>query len=152
MRRAARGLLALALLAAGACGGAGADGSVGPGGGIIGGSGNGGGDTGAIAERFVGRWSRIIYFYDEFGDLHSSQTVWTFALDGGGARTVFARNETMGWEDATVTLVRWSLQGPDVVVTYQPPDAGGARFDYRFESTASGEVLFLAGTAFLRIG
>ena len=139
-----------ALLVAAGCSGGAADGSVGPGGVVIGGS--GGGDNGTVAaSRFVGRWSRIVYFYDAYGDLNSSQTVWTFAADGGGARTVYARNETWGYEDATVTLVRWVVQGPDIVVTYQPPDAGSARFDYRFESTASGEVLYLLGTPFLRI-
>ena len=101
--------------------------------------------------RLVGRWSRTIYFYDDSGDLHSSETLWTFASDGNGARTVYARNVTWGYEDAVVTLVRWSVDGSDVVVAYQAPDSGTARFSYRFEPSFTGDLLWLGDLRFVRV-
>lgn len=141
-----RALVVLAALVL-ACTGSEITGSAGPGTGTPGG-GNGGGTN---ESALVGRWTRTIYFYDDFGGLHSSRTEWTFAADGGAARTVTATNWDDGWSDATVSLARWRTEGSEVVITFQPPDAGTVRFSYRFESTIDGPLLWLGSTAFFRV-
>ena len=144
-------LAAAVALLAGACAGDPITGNASPHGPT--GTGTTGETGGTNAEaRFVGRWSRTIYFYDDTGDLNSSQTIWTFAADGNGARTVYARNETWGYEDAVVTLLRWSVAGSEVLVTYQAPDSGSARFSYRFEPSLTGDVLWLGDIRFVRLG
>ena len=122
LRTATLVVLSLALLA---CGGSDVTGTAGAGTGTSGGGSGSGGNTDS---GLVGRWTRTLYFYDEFGGLHSSRTEWTFAADGGAARTVTATNWSDGWSDATVALARWRTEGGEVVITYQPPDSGTARF------------------------
>lgn len=150
-RAAARGAGALALASVLACGGVG-DGPAGVNGGTgtgTGGSGGGGGTQSSSA--LVGRWNRIIYFYDAFGSLHSSETEWVFAADGSAARTVITRNLSEGFADAAVLLARWRVEGSEVVITYQPPNAGTVRFGYRFEASSVGTLLFLGETQFVRV-
>ena len=151
-RAAARGAGALALASVLACGGAG-DGPTSVTGGFgtgTGGSGTGGGGSQA-SSALVGRWNRIIYFYDAFGSLHSSETEWLFAADGSAARTVITRNLSEGFADAAVLLARWRVEGSEVVITYQPPNTGTVRFGYRFEASAAGTLLFLGETQFVRV-
>ena len=153
-RRVARGAGALALVSTLACGGVAVDGSTGVNGGGsgTGTSGGGGGGGGSqTSSALVGRWSRVLFFFDMFGSLHSSETEWVFSADGSAARTVITRNITEGFADATVAFARWRAEGNDVVITYQPPDAGTVRFSFRFESSASGTLLFLGETQFLRV-
>jgi hypothetical protein len=146
LRSAALVVAAMALLA---CGGSEVTGTAGAGSGTSGGgTGSGGGN---VDSGLVGRWTRTIYFYDEFGGLHSSRTEWTFAADGSAARTVTATNWSDGWSDATVSLARWRTEAGEVVITYQLPDAGTARFAYRFENTIDGPLLWLGATAFFRV-
>ena len=67
-------------------------------------------------------------------------------------RTVYARNETWGTTDATVTIARWRVEGADVEITWQPPFAGTSRYSYGFESSATyGEILYLAGTPYVPV-
>ena len=144
--------IAILALVAG-CSGEPADNMVGPGTGGSTGTGGAGGSAGGSAEtRLVGSWSYIVYFFDDYGDYRSSQTVWSFSEDGVAVRTVYARNETWGTSDATVTIARWRVDGGDVEITWQPPFAGTSRFSYRFESSATyGEILYLAGTPYFPV-
>ena len=147
------GAVALLVLAA-ACGGEPTDGIVGPdrpgGTGTTGGS--GGSSGGGVESRLVGAWSHILYFYDDFGDFRSSQTVWSFSADGVAVRTVYARNETWGTSDAVVAIARWRIDAGDVEITWQPPFTGSVRYAYRLESSATyGDVLYLAGTPFVPV-
>ena len=144
--RAAVHALACALLLA--CGG---DAGTGPRGTPGTGGSSGGANGGNASTAIVGVWTRTIWFYDEYGALHSSRTQWTFAADGGAARTVTATNLSDGWSDATVALARWSISGGDVVIAFQPPFAGTARFAYRFESTIDGPLLWLGDTPFFKV-
>ena len=148
-RAAALGAGALALASGLACGGIG-DGSTGVNGGTGTGTGGGGGGSQA-SSALVGRWNRIIYFYDTFGSLHSSETEWVFAADGSAARTVITRNLSEGFADAAVLLARWRVEGSEVVIAYQPPNTGTVRFRYRFEASAVGTLLFLGETQFVRV-
>lgn len=133
-----------------ACGGAG-DGPTGiNGGGTEAGTGGGAGGGSQASSALVGRWNRIVYFYDAFGSLHSSETEWVFAADGSAARTVITRNLTEGFADASVLLARWRVEGSEVVISYQPPDAGTVRFGYRFEGSSVGTLLYLGETQFVR--
>lgn len=132
-----------------ACGGADVTGTAGRGTGTSGGGTDGGATTGDA--RLVGRWSRTVYFYDEYGGLNSSRTEWTFAADGSAARTVTATNWDLGWSDAVVSLARWSTAGNEIVIAYQPPDAGTVRFAFRFESTIDGPMLWLGEAGFFRL-
>lgn len=151
-RRVALGAGALALVSTLACGGVAVDGSTGVNGGGSGtGTSEGGGGGSQTSSALVGRWSRVLFFFDMFGSLHSSETEWVFSADGSAARTVITRNITEGFADATVAFARWQAEGNDVVITYQPPDAGTVRFRFRFESSASGTLLFLGETQFLRV-
>lgn len=141
----------LALAAVLACGGAG-DGSTGVNAGSGTGTGGGAGGGGSqSSSALVGRWNRIIYFYDNFGSLHSSETEWIFAADGSAARTVITRNLTEGFADAAVLLARWRVEGSEVVIAYQPPNTGTVRFGYRFEASSVGTLLFLGETQFVRV-
>lgn len=151
IRRLACAIAALALSSVLGCGGGAVRDPTGVNGGGAGaGSGSGGGGTPASAA-LVGRWNRIIYFYDAFGSLSASETEWVFAADGGAARTVITRNLSQGFADATVALARWRVEAGEVVITYQPPDAGTVRFTYRFESSSIGTLLFLGETQFVRV-
>ena len=147
VRGAAMAAVTLLLLA---CGGSDVTGTAGAGTGTSGGSGGGTG-SGNVDSGLVGRWTRTVYFHDDLGTLHSSRTEWTFAADGSAARTVTATNWTDSWSDATVALARWRTEAGDVVITFQPPDAGTARFEYRFENTIDGPLLWLGTTAFFRV-
>jgi hypothetical protein len=141
--------VAMVLAGALACGGADVTGTAGRGTGTSGGGTDGGTTTGDA--RLVGRWSRTVYFYDEYGSLNSSRTEWTFAADGAAARTVTATNWDLGLSDAVVALARWSTAGNEIVIAYQPPDAGTVRFAFRFESTIDGPMLWLGEAGFFRL-
>jgi hypothetical protein len=136
-----------------ACSGEPANSAVGPGnGGSTGTGGTGGSSGGNVASRIAGSWSHIVYFYDDYGDFRSSQTVWSFSEDGVAVRTVYARNETWGTSDAQVSIARWRVDAGHVEITWQPPFAGTSRYAYRLESSAAfGEVLYLAETPYVPV-
>lgn len=146
-------LLALALLVAlaGCPAGIEVTGTAGaPGSGATGGTGSGsGGGSGSSAAgaALVGKWARTVWVTDAAGELHSSQTVWSFLSDGEASRAVVSWDAATGYSDTVVTWFWWRVNGSQLELDYQPPDAGSIGFGWKIESG----VLYLGGTAFNRV-
>lgn len=103
--------------------------------------------TPTASTALLGSWSFTRFFYDDAGNLHSSQTVWTFMNGGSVTRTVYSDNLTAGIGDAITTIGTWTATSSAIDVTF-PGSTTPTRYSYYFEGTA----LVLAGTAFIRLG
>jgi hypothetical protein len=88
----------------------------------------------------VGSWSFSRFFYDDAGNLHGSQTVWTFFSGGSVTRTLYSDNFTAGIGDVIVTAGTWSATPAAVDVVFQGSTTP-TRYEYHFEGT----TLVLAG-------
>jgi hypothetical protein len=108
------------------------------------GSGNGPASRDAV---LVGSWWRIVLFTDDHGTSHASETTWQFAASGSATRTVVATNLTFGFFDTVVAQASWRTEGGDVVITYDSPGSGTARFAYRVRD----DTLLLESQAFVRL-
>ena len=95
----------------------------------------------------VGTWSFTRYFYDDAGNLHGSQTVWTFYSAGNVTRQVYTDNFTAGVGDVITTTGTWTATPTNVDVAFQGSTVP-TRYDYHFD----GANLVLAGTTFVRLG
>ena len=108
------------------------------------------GGTGVLTTKpnsaLVGTWSFSRFFYDDAGNLHLSQTVWTFGSGGDATRTVYADNITVGVGDVIVTTGTWTATSTEVEVRFQGSTTS-TRYPYHFD----GGALVLAGTAFIRL-
>ena len=103
--------------------------------------------TGAIA----GRWTRTLLIEDAYGGYLSSESTWDFASDGVATFVNVVRDYAYGTSDVTVTSARWSVDGTTMTIRYVTPDAGTARFRWRIERFADGDVLWLGETRFVRV-
>ena len=108
--------------------------------------------AGALDAALLGRWRRALAFTARDGTLNSSETTWAFAGDGSAVRTVVSRNLAAGLADGFSTRAAWRTANRTVTITYLPPDAGTVRFTYLVERAPAGDVLYLNGQAFARVG
>lgn len=114
--------------------------------GFTGPPGSGGGPASRDAV-LVGSWWRIVLFTDDHGTSHASETTWQFAASGSATRTVVATNLTFGFFDTVVTQASWRTEGGEVVITYDSPGSGTARFAYSIRD----DTLLLDTRAFVRL-
>ena len=105
--------------------------------------GGGGGDDPML----VGQWSRTVIFATDDGDIHSSQTIWSFQSDSTARRSVIATSVAAGIADTVIANARWEAGGTTVIITFEPPDSGVVSFDYRVQA----DTLTLGGLEFLRV-
>lgn len=101
----------------------------------------------ALAARLVGTWRRTLFFFDEFGFAHSSETTWQFQADGSALRVQVTRNLSLFLSDASVTVARWRVEGTSLHITFVSPQPGEATFALRIE----GRQLFLNGEQYERV-
>lgn len=98
------------------------------------------------ATALVGGWSRTVIFTAGDGDVHSSETIWHFRSDSTADRTVVATSVAAGVADTVVATALWEASGSQVTITYLPPDAGTATFEYSVHA----DTLTLGGQDFVR--
>lgn len=137
--------VAAALVAVGALGAVGCDGPgvVSPRRGVVGQVGGGG-----AAAAVVGTWRRTIYFIDDFGYAHSSETSWQFGADGAAARVQVTRNLTFGIADVLVSAGRYRVEGTRLVIDLITPSPVQLSYEVR----RTGTQLEIAGEAYLLVG
>jgi hypothetical protein len=107
----------------------------------------GGGGGSSASPAIVGSWQRTIVFFDDFGFLHSSETTWTFEVDGLAERSIVTANETLGAADTAVTEARWRVEGANLIIDFTFPSPGTITLEARVQGTS----LFLAGQEYLKI-
>lgn len=105
------------------------------------------GDTASTSTSIVGDWKRAVFFQDEFGFSHSTETVFQFSNDGDAVRTQIERNVTLGVADSVVTTGRWTLTGTQLVIDFTTPPP----FQLTLQATIAGNELTLSGETFLRV-
>lgn len=107
----------------------------------------GGSNASVLAEAVLGTWQRIVIFIDDAGIPRSSETTWRFDQGGSTARTVVARDLASGLSDPVVTTGRWRVEDSSLVVAFDPPTGG----ETRYSASVSGDTLFLASQAYMRV-
>ena len=107
-----------------------------------------GGGTRPSGHFLVGSWRRTIFFVDEFGQAHSTETTWRFSESGSASRLTIARNHTAGLADSQYLEAQWEPLPQAVRITYLPPSSGTFEFSIRLE----GSTLYLASQAYNRVG
>jgi hypothetical protein len=105
------------------------------------------GTGGSVSASVTGAWRRTLFFVDEFGFAHSSETTWEFRQEGTAVRTVVARNHTLGIADVIVTVARWRTEGTQLRIEFVSPQPGQITLEFRLVGTQ----LFLAGETFDRL-
>ena len=113
--------------------------------GVPGPGGAGGGSSTSSA--LVGTWNRTVFLLLADGSAGSTETLWQFAADGTGARTVTARNFSAGVFDVFLTNVTWQATSTTVRVTFQPPQSGTVDYSW----LVRGDTLLLAGQDYVRV-
>ena len=111
------------------------------------GPGGAGGSAGNASSALVGTWNRTIFLLLADGSAGSTETVWQFAADGTGARTVTARNFSAGVFDVFLTNVTWQATSTTVRVTFLPPQSGTVDYSW----LVRGDTLLLAGQDYVRV-
>jgi len=101
----------------------------------------------ATSSVLAGTWQRTLVFFDDFGYLHSSETTWTFAANGGASRTIVTTNHTLEASDTSVTTARWRLDGTTLTIEFTAPSPGTIVLEARVQGT----TLFLAGQQYERL-
>jgi hypothetical protein len=139
-------VLAIAAIVASACTGVGVEGAVGPNRGNEQTSG-GGNNQPTIDSTLVGRWVRVLIFYDAFGPTNTAETTWQFYGDGVATKTLVTRDFISGFYDVNALTTRWKTIGTNLEITYTPP-AGGT-FSYPFR--VAGDSLYFAGEGYKRV-
>ena len=86
-------------------------------------------------------------FTDDDGTSHASETTWQFSASGSATRTVVATNLTFGFFDTVVDHASWRTEGGTVLISYDSPGLGTARFAYQVRD----ETLLLESRAFVRL-
>ncbi len=105
------------------------------------------GDSGDATTSIVGSWERAVFFQDEFGFSHATETFFQFNGDGSVTRTQTERNVTLGVADSVVTTGRWTLTGTQLVIDFSTPPP----FQLTLQATIVGNELTLSGETFLRV-
>lgn len=95
----------------------------------------------------VGNWERVVFFQDEFGFSHATETFFQFNGDGSVVRTQTERNVTLGIADSVVTNGRWTLTGTQLLIDFTTPPP----FQLTLQATIVGNELTLSGETFLRV-
>jgi hypothetical protein len=114
--------------------------------------GSGAGGQSRLDPALLGRWRRVRVFTANDGTTHTSETTWAFAGDGSALRTVVSRNVSFNLADGASTSAFWRTEPGVLVVTFRPPEGGVTRFAYVVDRSAYGDVLYLAGEPFARVG
>jgi hypothetical protein len=114
---------------------------------LVGVPGPGGGNSANASSALVGTWQRTIFLLQADGSAASTETVWQFAGDGTGARTVTARNFSAGVFDTFLTNVTWQATATTVRVTFLPPQSGTVDYSW----FVRGDTLLLAGQDYVRV-
>ena len=105
-------------------------------------------EGGALASGTLeGTWRRRLYFLDDYGYAHGTETTWRFQAGGDAVRTIVTSNFTLGVADTTVATARWRPDGTRVVIEFLTPSPGVITLDVRLEGTQ----LYLAGQRYDRI-
>jgi hypothetical protein len=100
----------------------------------------------------VGRWRRAVAVAAGYATAGSSETTWTFAADGSALRSVVTRDPALGLVDSYTVAASWRADGRTVLIALRSPELGPARFTYAVVRTTSGDVLYLDGQGFQRVG
>lgn len=100
------------------------------------------------ASSLVGTWRRTVYFIDDFGYAHSSETSWQFSADGAMARVQVTRNLTFGIADVLVSAGRYRVEGTRVVIDIITPTPTQLSYEVR----RTGNQLEIAGEPYLLVG
>ncbi|HEU4631258.1 MAG TPA: hypothetical protein VFS08_16015 [Gemmatimonadaceae bacterium] len=110
----------------------------------------GGGATGAQAgdTSVVGTWNRTLVAVDETGDVTTSETTWTFAADGRATRRIVTSSLSLGLADQTLATGRWTTEGDELVVRFDPPTGGELRLPFQVRVQLDGTLLVLGGQLF----
>lgn len=103
---------------------------------------------GSAASAIVGTWRRTIYFIDDSGYAHSSETSWQFAADGAAVRVQVTRNLTFGIADVLVSAGRYRLEGTRIVIDLVTPVPSQLTYEVR----RTGTQLEIAGEPYLLVG
>ena len=114
--------------------------------------GSGSGGEARLDPSLLGRWRRVLVFTANNGTTNTSETTWAFAGDGSALRTVVSRNVSFDLADAASARAFWRTESGFIVITFRAPDSGTARFAYAVERSAYGDVLYLGGQPFARVG
>ncbi len=104
--------------------------------------------TTSAASSVVGTWRRTVYFLDDFGIAHSSETSWQFGADGAMVRVQVTRNLTFGLADAQVSAGRYRVEGTRLVIDVVTP----APSQLSFEVRRVGNQLEIAGEPYFLVG
>jgi hypothetical protein len=99
----------------------------------------------------VGRWSRVTYYRDGAGALHSAETRWEFLASGSASRTIVTTNITYDLQDVERRDGRWTATASEISVILEPPAAGSMRMRWTIDRASAPAVLLLDGVPFQRV-
>jgi hypothetical protein len=93
------------------------------------------GGTQSAASQLIGAWRRSLFFVDDFGFSHSTETTWEFQPDGSALRTVVTRNLSVGLADVTLTSGRWRVEDSRLQIDFVSPQPGSILLQFRVEAS-----------------